>query len=127
MLLCISKRNYNNSSLDISVNLKLESLAFVISFFTFALTIGKLRRLSKTNMLLLSQSASFRLSPMTFSFDGKRLPHNSHLGDLTCSDCHKMHMQSKAACQNCHDFEFLHNLPAEWQKVQDPHAGEGAL
>ncbi|WP_303758244.1 cytochrome c3 family protein [Selenomonas ruminantium] len=29
-------------------------------------------------------------------------PHNSHLGDLTCSDCHKMHNQSKAACQNCH-------------------------
>lgn len=54
-------------------------------------------------------------------------PHNSHLGDLTCSDCHKMHMQSKAACQNCHDFEFLHNLPAEWEKVQDPHTGEGAL
>ena len=54
-------------------------------------------------------------------------PHNSHLGDLTCSDCHKMHMESKAACQNCHDFEFLHQLPAEWQKVPDPRAGEGAL
>ena len=54
-------------------------------------------------------------------------PHNSHLGDLTCSDCHKMHKQSKAACQNCHDFEFLHNLPAEWEKVQDPHEGEGTL
>ncbi len=54
-------------------------------------------------------------------------PHNSHLGDLTCSDCHSMHRQSKAACQNCHDFEFLHNLPAEWEKVQNPHTGEGAL
>ncbi len=54
-------------------------------------------------------------------------PHNSHLGDLTCADCHKMHKQSKAACQNCHDFEFLHNLPPEWEKVQDPHTGEGAL
>ncbi len=54
-------------------------------------------------------------------------PHNSHLGDLTCSDCHKMHTQSKAACQNCHDFEFLHNLSPQWEKVQDPHTGEGTL
>ena len=46
-------------------------------------------------------------------------PHDSHLGDLTCSDCHKMHAKSKAACQDCHDFEFLKQLPSEWQKVKE--------
>ncbi|MCR5757474.1 MAG: cytochrome c3 family protein [Selenomonas sp.] len=45
-------------------------------------------------------------------------PHDSHLGDLTCSDCHRMHQKSKAACQDCHDFEFLKQLPPEWQKVK---------
>ena len=47
-------------------------------------------------------------------------PHDSHLGDLHCADCHKMHAKSKAACQQCHDFDFLQQLPAEWQKVQKP-------
>ena len=45
-------------------------------------------------------------------------PHDSHLGELHCADCHKMHMKSQAACQNCHDFEFLHNLPVEWKKIK---------
>ena len=43
-------------------------------------------------------------------------PHNSHLGDLVCSDCHKMHNQSRAKCADCHNFEFLQNLPADWDK-----------
>ncbi|MDD6120904.1 MAG: cytochrome c3 family protein [Selenomonadaceae bacterium] len=41
-------------------------------------------------------------------------PHNSHLGDLNCEDCHKMHNKSEAACMKCHDFDFLQTLPAEW-------------
>lgn len=45
-------------------------------------------------------------------------PHDSHLGDLNCADCHKMHVQSEAACQRCHDFPFLKELPSEWKKVQ---------
>ncbi len=45
-------------------------------------------------------------------------PHDSHLGELNCADCHKMHMQSEAVCQHCHDFEFLHSLPEEWKKVK---------
>lgn len=43
-------------------------------------------------------------------------PHNSHLGTLNCADCHKMHMKSDAVCRQCHDFDFLRNLPAEWRK-----------
>ena len=42
-------------------------------------------------------------------------PHDSHLGDLNCADCHKMHAKSKAACQQCHNFDFLQQLPAEWE------------
>ena len=41
-------------------------------------------------------------------------PHDSHLGDLNCADCHKMHTKSKASCSECHDFDFLKRLPAEW-------------
>ena len=47
-------------------------------------------------------------------------PHDSHLGELNCADCHKMHTKSVAACQNCHDFEFLATLPAEWKKIELP-------
>lgn len=43
-------------------------------------------------------------------------PHNSHIGDLTCSDCHKMHNPSKALCADCHNFAFLQKLPAGWEK-----------
>ena len=42
-------------------------------------------------------------------------PHDSHLGDLNCADCHKMYAKSKAACQQCHNFDFLQHLPAEWE------------
>lgn len=42
-------------------------------------------------------------------------PHDSHLGDLNCADCHKMHNKSQAACMKCHDFDFLQKLPSEWQ------------
>ena len=46
-------------------------------------------------------------------------PHDSHLGDLVCSDCHYSHEKSKAACQKCHNFEFLQNLPSEWERKAD--------
>lgn len=47
---------------------------------------------------------------------GQVNPHDSHLGDLVCSDCHKMHAKSKTACSECHSFEFMKKLPAEWEK-----------
>ena len=48
--------------------------------------------------------------------EGKVNPHNSHIGDLVCSDCHKMHDKSRAVCSDCHDFAFLQELPADWEK-----------
>ena len=47
---------------------------------------------------------------------GDANPHNSHLGDLVCSDCHKMHAKSHAKCADCHNFDFLQKLPADWDK-----------
>lgn len=49
-------------------------------------------------------------------------PHDSHLGDLVCSDCHYSHEKSKAACQECHNFDFLQNLPPEWETKADMEA-----
>ena len=46
-------------------------------------------------------------------------PHDSHLGDLVCSDCHYSHEKSKAACQQCHNFDFLQHLPPEWETKAD--------
>ena len=47
---------------------------------------------------------------------GQENPHDSHLGDLVCADCHKMHNKSKTACAECHTFDFMKKLPAEWEK-----------
>ncbi len=47
---------------------------------------------------------------------GEANPHNSHLGDLVCSDCHKMHNKSHAKCADCHSFAFLQELPEDWDK-----------
>jgi fumarate reductase flavoprotein subunit len=33
-------------------------------------------------------------------------PHGSHLGDINCTTCHRGHEQSKAYCNNCHDFKL---------------------
>ena len=51
-------------------------------------------------------------------------PHNSHLGDLNCEDCHKMHDRSEAACMKCHDFDFLSNLPGEWMTKDEMKAAQ---
>ena len=34
-------------------------------------------------------------------------PHDSHMGDLECTVCHKAHKQSKVYCNDCHTFENL--------------------
>lgn len=47
---------------------------------------------------------------------GHENPHDSHLGDLVCSDCHKMHMKSQTSCSECHNFDFMKKLPPEWNK-----------
>lgn len=37
-------------------------------------------------------------------------PHDSHLGDVDCNLCHKMHRQSEVYCVQCHDFEWFKKL-----------------
>lgn len=33
-------------------------------------------------------------------------PHESHLGEPDCKDCHHGHKQSSPACKQCHDFSI---------------------
>ena len=51
---------------------------------------------------------------------GHENPHDSHLGELVCADCHQMHDKSHAACADCHSFAFLKELPAEWHDDKQP-------
>ena len=34
-------------------------------------------------------------------------PHDSHLGELDCRDCHKMHKPSEVVCASCHNFDLV--------------------
>lgn len=33
-------------------------------------------------------------------------PHASHLGDIPCSSCHRVHQASVIYCAQCHNFDF---------------------
>lgn len=33
-------------------------------------------------------------------------PHNSHLGEVPCSDCHQGHKEYKNMCNDCHQFNW---------------------
>lgn len=37
---------------------------------------------------------------------GDHNPHLSHLGDVDCSDCHKGHIPSVLACNDCHTYDM---------------------
>ncbi|MDH7576889.1 MAG: cytochrome c3 family protein [Bacillota bacterium] len=50
------------------------------------------------------------------NFDSSN-PHDSHLADLKCHLCHKMHRQSEVYCAQCHDFDWFEKLDEGW-KVQ---------
>ena len=43
-----------------------------------------------------------KLIPLTDK--GAVNPHESHLGEPDCSQCHHIHKKSEAACNQCHDF-----------------------
>ncbi|MCD8554775.1 cytochrome c3 family protein [Seleniivibrio sp.] len=38
---------------------------------------------------------------------GEVNPHDSHLGEVDCRDCHKIHAQSQLVCASCHNFELI--------------------
>lgn len=33
-------------------------------------------------------------------------PHESHLGDVVCGECHHAHKKSESKCAQCHDFNM---------------------
>lgn len=43
-----------------------------------------------------------------------RNPHESHLGEIDCSECHKMHGPSKFVCAECHTANWKERLPQGW-------------
>jgi len=45
-------------------------------------------------------------------------PHDSHLGEIECHLCHKMHRESQVYCAQCHDFEWFETLDKSW-KIAD--------
>jgi flagellar basal body-associated protein FliL len=60
--------------------------------------------------------------------DQSRNPHNSHLGEQACSNCHKTHEQSVMVCTQCHNDA---PMPEGWltyaeQQRQEKEAAEAA-
>ena len=43
-----------------------------------------------------------------------RNPHKSHMGDVPCSECHKVHQPSKFVCSECHKSKWDEKLPQGW-------------
>jgi len=41
-------------------------------------------------------------------------PHDSHLGEIECHLCHKMHRESEVYCAQCHEFDWFKNLDHSW-------------
>lgn len=46
-----------------------------------------------------------------------RNPHESHLGEIDCSQCHKMHRRSKFICSECHKSDYGKLLP-KWDTIK---------
>lgn len=60
-------------------------------------------------------------------------PHSSHLGDITCTSCHKGHEAPSFQCNNCHTFEDV-EMPfsdavkfTPWDKEWDQEAIQKAI
>lgn len=47
---------------------------------------------------------------------GEANPHDSHQGVQECNKCHNMHQESKVMCSQCHDFEWMSQLPPSFKK-----------
>ena len=43
-------------------------------------------------------------------------PHDSHVGEQNCNECHSMHRQSTVMCTECHVQPWIKNLPDDWKK-----------
>lgn len=54
---------------------------------------------------------------MTKEFAEKwgRNPHESHMGEIGCYECHKAHQASKFVCAECHHANWQERLPEGWK------------
>jgi hypothetical protein len=43
--------------------------------------------------------------------DAKPNPHNSHMGEVPCTECHRGHQPSRVICLECHEGENKFNIP----------------
>lgn len=34
-------------------------------------------------------------------------PHHSHMGEVTCTDCHSEHQEPRLSCNQCHVFDMM--------------------
>lgn len=42
-------------------------------------------------------------------------PHDSHMGEIECTQCHQMHDKSKVMCSQCHTFSWFEELDDSWE------------
>jgi len=42
-------------------------------------------------------------------------PHDSHMGEIDCTQCHQMHDKSKVMCSQCHTFSWFEELDDSWK------------
>lgn len=42
--------------------------------------------------------------------DVKPNPHDSHLGEIPCTECHRQHLAPKVKCLECHEGKFKFNI-----------------
>lgn len=47
-----------------------------------------------------------------------RNPHKSHMGEVDCYECHKVHQASTFACAECHFSKWEELLPPGWKTKQ---------
>ncbi|SHO44020.1 cytochrome c3 family protein [Desulfopila aestuarii] len=43
-------------------------------------------------------------------------PHDEHVGDIQCVDCHSMHSKSTLKCAECHVQPWMKTLPQRWEQ-----------
>jgi hypothetical protein len=43
--------------------------------------------------------------------NAKPNPHNSHMGEVPCTECHRGHQPSRVVCLECHEGEYKFNIP----------------
>lgn len=57
------------------------------------------------------------LQKLTEGFKEKwgRNPHESHMGEIGCYECHKVHQASKFVCAECHHANWSERLPIGWK------------